>query len=963
MSVCQQCSIQLADDAPRGMCPACLLATGIGISLIVDGDRETPDLGDRYWLGEVLGEGGFGTVYRAQQLEPLQREVAVKILKPGMASGQVLARFEAERQALALMDHPNIARILDAGEAPDGRPYFVMELVDGVPITDHCRVQGLSIAERLTLFQKVTEAVAHAHQKGVIHRDLKPSNLLVASAGEPTVIDFGVAKALAEPLTDRTLYTKIYQAIGTPAYMSPEQCGGRADEVDTRSDVYALGAVLYELLTGQAPFVLDENMSYAQVLETIRERSPAAPSGVEATVPRELDWVCARAMAKEPERRYGGAGELGRDLGRFLADETLTAGPPSRVYALRKLVARNRALFVMGMVALLALVGGIIGSLLMFLDAEEARENLQRSYVQRDLNDAINAARSARAGDAVAHYCHALRLDPGNQLATSQLLGLLMNHRWVRPMAAPVELPESIEPIFIAVGERRAWILATGGELLSVGVGGVKLLDKVAGAQGLVAHGDRYTVIGRQSVGTVEFDSPITAWDQVPDASAPAVLVGCEDGGVHAVDLETGAKRTGFPVSQAVVSIAAAESLSAPFALATRDAVYAGSWGEKKPLRLWKPGDGLPVHGLKMLVPGSQVAAAAGDGAGVFAVGGQRKIESLGPLGRVTGGFDFVTAGRLLLTGCGDGCPRLWQLDLEAGTADFVLDAGQHRGEVTAVHFLRGGDSALSLGAEGVARVWDVDTGRGEPLRAGGRIDEFSISMDKRVAVSYDRGAATATRWALDRRSALSPRVDWLDGFERTEGGGRDLSEFTSLPVAGDLDTAAISPSGERIVTCVDGRTLQLWREADGIELCPRWSVARGVEALVFRGEEVVQLSYRGGKVCEVALPPAAGQLDEAFLDFAEAFVCRRSRADGSLETVPAQPLQELERSGIHSDGGRAFADWLVADDDDRLLWPGAQRSIKSYGEKIMALGLEGEREAARLGISGARERLKTRVR
>ena len=284
-----------------------------------------------YKLLEQIGEGGFGVVFMAEQQQPVRRKVALKVLKPGMDTRQVIARFEAERQALALMDHPNIARVFDGGETPTGRPYFVMELVRGIPITDFCDQNHLTIRERLELFVNVCQAVQHAHQKGIIHRDIKPSNVLVTlHDGTPVVkvIDFGIAKATGQQLTDKTLFTNFAQLIGTPLYMSPEQAALSGLDVDTRSDIYSLGVLLYELLTGTTPFDKDrlETAGYDEIRRIIREEEPPKPStrmstlGQAATTHRhnrksdpkrlsqlfrgELDWIVMKALEKDRNRRY-----------------------------------------------------------------------------------------------------------------------------------------------------------------------------------------------------------------------------------------------------------------------------------------------------------------------------------------------------------------------------------------------------------------------------------------------------------------------------------------------------------------------------------------------------------------------------------------------------------------------------------------------------------------------------------
>ena len=355
----------------------------------------------RYKLLEKIGEGGFGLVYMAEQVEPVQRKVALKIIKAGMDTHAVIARFEAERQALALMDHPNIARVLDAGATAAGRPYFVMELVQGIPITDYCDQYRLSPAERLGLFIEVCHAVQHAHQKGIIHRDLKPSNVLVTlHDGEPVpkVIDFGIAKALGQKLTEKTLFTGFGQMIGTPAYMSPEQAELSGLDVDTRSDIYSLGALLYELLTGVTPFDKETlaRAAFDEVRRMIRETEPLKPStrlltlGDKATeiaqhrhvevtalnrvVRGDLDWIVMKCLEKDRTRRYETANGLAHDIERHLSNEPVLARPPSRAYQFRKLVLRNRLLFGAAGAVAVALLLGLGVSTWLFFKEKAARQ-------------------------------------------------------------------------------------------------------------------------------------------------------------------------------------------------------------------------------------------------------------------------------------------------------------------------------------------------------------------------------------------------------------------------------------------------------------------------------------------------------------------------------------------------------------------------------------------------------------
>ena len=468
-------------------------------------DEEAGTVIGPYKLLQRLGKGGMGVVWMAEQRSPVERYVALKIIKTELQGGQVVARFEAERQALAMMDHPNIAKVLDAGATESGRPYFVMELVKGVPCNEFCDHEKLPLKDRLELFIPVCNAVQHAHQKGIVHRDLKPSNVLIAlydGKAVPKVIDFGVAKATHQKLTEKTLFTEVGHIIGTLEYMAPEQAELNNLDIDTRADIYSLGVMLYEILTGSLPFSRKQLQTggLGEILRVIREVEPPTPSAKLSSSERlpmvaaqrrlepkslaklvrgDLDWIVMKCLDKERGRRYETANQLGEELNRFLCDEPVQAGPPSVGYRTRKFLRRNKGSVIAAGMVLAALVLGVVGTSFGLIAAERARneEAAQRQQAEVNEKKALASAEQERVAKVAAEDAaakekrateRALRSAEAEKSATAMALAAAEKERLAGLLATQrlkqIEKANGLlESIFVDIDPRRE---AKGGPLL-----------------------------------------------------------------------------------------------------------------------------------------------------------------------------------------------------------------------------------------------------------------------------------------------------------------------------------------------------------------------------------------------------------------------------------------------------------------------------------------------------------------
>jgi WD40 repeat protein/serine/threonine protein kinase len=750
-------------------------APDLGATVAQPPAREGPGtLVGPYKLLEQIGEGGFGVVYMAEQAQPLRRKVALKVLKPGMDTKQVVARFEAERQALALMDHPNIARVFDGGATASGRPYFVMELVRGVPITAFCDQNQLGIRERLRLFVDVCQAVQHAHQKGIIHRDLKPSNVLVTLHDDRAVvkvIDFGVAKATGPQLTDRTLFTNFAQMIGTPLYMSPEQAQMSGLDVDTRSDIYSLGVLLYELLTGTTPFDRERlrTAGYDEIRRIIREEEAARPSARISTLGQaaatvsasrrsdpkklsrvirgELDWIVMKALEKDRNRRYESASAFAADVRRYLGDEPVLACPPSAGYRLGKFLRRNKGRALAAALVVLALVGAGVGSI-------EAWEQRQVTSLWQQAETAKEkAAEAKRDAEAAREKLAAVEYGRTMQVA---------HQEW-----RDNNVPACLALINGTRADLRGWEWRY---LYRLCHSEILTIDTFAGG----------------SIGSVLS----TAYS----SDGSRIVVGCADEKAKVFDAKTGA----------ALLILRGHTAGVKSAAFSRDGSRLVTGSYDGTAKLWNATTGAVILTFKGNAGAVRSAAVSPDGYLVLtghengtaklwdARTGALSQTFTGHAGQVESAA-FSPDGSRVVTAGDDETAKVW----DAKTATAVLTLSGHTQQVESAAFSPDGSRVVTASFDRTARLWDARSGA--PVRTlKGHTDSvysaaFSPDGARVVTGSWD---GTARVW--DTKS------------------GEGLLTFK-----GDTDgvtSASFSPDGSRILTGSHRLSAKVWDASRGLE-------------------------------------------------------------------------------------------------------------------------------------------------
>jgi WD40 repeat protein/tRNA A-37 threonylcarbamoyl transferase component Bud32 len=825
----------------------------------------------RYKLLEKIGEGGCGVVYLAEQEEPIRRRVAFKVIKLGMDTKQVIARFESERQALALMDHPNIAKVLDAGATDTGRPYFVMELVCGVKITDYCDQKNLSTEERLKLFVQICHALQHAHQKGIIHRDIKPSNILVTlqdpgSSGVPKVIDFGIAKAISgQRLTDKTLVTAFEQFVGTPAYMSPEQAEMSGLDIDTRSDIYALGVLLYELLTGQTPFEQKALVAAGldEMRRIIREQEPVRPSTRLSTLadsdrttvakrhsvdpPQlihllrgDLDWIVMKALEKDRALRYDTANGLAMDVERFQSHEPVVARPHSTVYQVRKFVRRNRVMVGAAAMVGVVLVLGIFGSTwqaIRAMKAEREQSRLRQHAEDQAYVGNMRVMQEAAEADDVGNFRELLQ-----ETASYPTRGFEWYY-WQRQLHLDTRTLRGHNG-----GVRSVGFSPDGHRIVTGSLDGTaKLWETVSGKELVTFKGHRaginsvaFSPDGHRIV-TGSLDGTAKVWEAV---SGKVLLTFKEHRGVvfsvaFAPDgqriVSGGGDRTAkvWDAASGKELLALTGHSNAVLSVAfSPDGRRIATGGEREITRVWDATNGNPLLVLKghsnpvfsaaFSPDGQRIVTSGGDlWAKVYEAASGKELCTL-PGNNALWSAAFSPDGRRIATSSRDSMVQVW--DADSGKELFAFMG--HHDEAWSVAFSPDGRWLVSGSLDGTAKLWDLDNREKLLPPSGKGVISAAFSCDgQRLATGCDDGMVKV--WGT--------------------ASGKELLSFKAHSL--EAFCVVFSPDGQRLITGgLKDPTPRVWEAASGKELFTLNGHSAGIMSVVFSpdGRQIVTGSVDG---------------------------------------------------------------------------------------------------------------------
>ena len=941
-----------------------------------------------YRIGESIGEGGFGTVYLAEQTEPIRRRVALKVIKLGMDTKEIIRRFERERQALAIMDHPGIAKVYDAGATDDGRPYFVMEYVDGVAITEHCDVKRLDVAARLELFLDVCEAIQHAHHKGMVHRDVKPSNVLVVAQDDgrpqPKVIDFGIAKAMDPSLAEKSVHTLAGEILGTPSYMSPEQALGDPKDVDTRTDIYSLGVLLYELMTGVLP-VDTKSLEARGARETvIQSKEPLKPStqlrlladeaaplaekrGVRpaALVRRlrgDLDWVTMKALEHDRSRRYTTASELAADIRRLLRDEPVLAGPPSRAHRLRKFVRRYRRGVAFTASLLVVFAAASVVSLVLWTRSEEARIEARGLY----LSSLSDKYLESNPTTALLLALQAHDVSPGVE-ATSALAQAVGKQREQRALVGGRRLTDAR----FSPDGRHAATSHIGGEVIAWDIATGKTIARFRGHE-FTAFTARYSPDGERLM-TCSLDGSVRVWDP---RSGEEVLrffaIGVRDASFSpdgeriAVAGDRGLVAIHGARNGAILSQLGREALERRRVLSIvfdhdgRHLVMASG----KSVQVWATTDERSLVHLDGPTGTVWDARFSNDGQLVLAASEDRTVrvwhwKSGEEVAVCHGHLEAVRSATfshddaVVVSASMDGSLRLW--DARNGALITVLASGN--GPLMNVHFDPTGERVITASRDGSARIWDARTSDELAVLGGhdGRIVRARYSLDgtRLVTASVDgtarvwvratgrlqtvlrghEGAVSDASLSPDNARVVTTSYDGTAKVWDAESGAM-LSTSRRMTM---LHGVAFSPTGNAFATAGDDGTARIWNlsPANGrmgavVERHVFYGHAEIVLSAVFdpAAERLVTASYDGtARIWDVESGAEIDRLAHGDWVHAAEFSCDGTRVVTAARdaTVSVWDLASGERIRVFRHGGSVTA--VTLSSDDRRVASGARDS------------------------------------